>query len=316
MKYLSSKLRTQQVQFKTRWLFLVLSVTTLFVAAALLTLPERNVTAASPASGSIASTGPVLPFTGNWTGTATGTGANATEPDCVEGVSCDTFRLTVLPSAWVGKKIDAKIQWTVPTNDYDIYIHKCPNAGSTNVDCNATPTVGEAHGSVPQTEENSAIDPNNSGTGDYTIRVVYSAVTPAADQYQGSVSVGTQTATRTATYVTGGINFSPSVTARAPVAPRDGEPSNRTDKLGNFYIAGIRGFPAGVDLWYADLVPGSGTFDPFMRNLIYRGQPDAFSPDDEADLGGDGGGDVDLAVSMPDPVTGALPATPTLAASS
>jgi hypothetical protein len=258
----------------------------------------------------------VTPFTGTWAGTATGTGANATEPDCVEGVSCDTFRLTVLPGTWTAKVINAKIQWTVPANDYDIYIHKCPTPASTIAQCNATPTVGQSHGGAPQTEENSAIDPNNTGTGDYTLHVVYSAVTPAADQYQGSVTVAAQTATRTATYVSGGITFSPSVTARAQVAPRDGEPSNRTDKLGNFYIAGIRGFPAGVDLWYVDLQPSSLTYDPFMRNPIYRGQPDAFSPDDQADLGGDGGGDVDMAVSMPDPTTGTLPTPPTLAASS
>jgi hypothetical protein len=298
------------------WVLLSLTLAVLTASAVLAMFPTRHVTAATPPSGSIAPTGPVTPFTGSWTGTASGTGANATEPDCVEGVSCDTFRLTVLPGTWSAKIINAKIQWTVPANDYDVYIHKCPTPASTSAQCNATPTVGESHGSAPQTEENSAIDPNNTGTGDYTLHIVYSAVTPAADQYQGSVSVAAQTATRTATYLTGGVTFSSSVTARAPVAPRDGEPSNRTDKNGNFYIAGIRGFPAGVDLWYVDLQPSSGTYDPFMRNPIYRGQPDAFSPDNEADLGGDGGGDVDLAVSMPDPTTGTLPVPPTLASSS
>jgi hypothetical protein len=64
------------------------------------------------------------------------------------------------------------------------------------------------------------------------------------------------------------------------------------------------------------LQPTSGSYDPFMRSPIYRGQPDAFSPDDQADLGGDGGGDVDLAVSMPDPTTSVLPSPPTLASSS
>jgi hypothetical protein len=294
----------------------VLILIALLGAAFLAVFPAQHANAANPPSGTIAPTGPVLPFTGNWTGTASGTGANATEVDCMEGINCDTFRLTVAPGVWTAKIINAKIQWTVPANDYDIYVHKCPTGASTNDQCNATPTVGESHGGAPGTEENSAIDPNNTGTGDYTLRVVYSAVTPAADQYQGSVSVAAQAAARTATYVTGGINFSPNVTARAPVAPRDGEPSNRTDKLGNFYIAGIRGFPAGVDLWYVDLQPASGSYDPFMRNPIYRGQPDAFSPDDQADLGGDGGGDVDLAVSMPDPTTNALPSPPTLASSS
>ena len=316
MKHLFRKLHPRKVQLNNRWVLLSLILAALTASAVVAMFPTRHVTAANPPSGTIAPTGPVTPFTGSWTGTASGTGANATEPDCVEGVSCDTFRLTVLPGTWTAKIINAKIQWTVPANDYDLYIHKCPTPASTSAQCNATPTVGESHGGAPQTEENSAIDPNNTGTGDYTLHVVYSAVTPAADQYQGSVSVAAQTAGRTATYLTGGIAFSPSVTARAPVAPRDGEPSNRTDKNGNFYIAGIRGFPAGVDLWHVDLQPLSGTYDPFMRNPIYRGQPDAFSPDNEADLGGDGGGDVDLAVSMPDPTTGALPNPPTLAASS
>ena len=317
MKHLMRRLQVRDVDLKSRWLMLsVLILITLIGATLLAVFPAQHATAANPPSGTIAPTGTVLPFTGNWTGTASGTGANATEVDCMEGINCDTFRLTVAPGVWSAKIINAKIQWTAPANDYDLYIHKCPTGASTNDQCNATPTVGESHGGAPGTEENSAIDPNNTGTGDYTLRVVYSAVTPLADQYQGSVIVAAQTAARTATYVTGGINFSPNVTARAPVAPRDGEPSNRTDKLGNFYIAGIRGFPAGVDLWYVDLQPGSGNYDPFMRNPIYRGQPDAFSPDDQADLGGDGGGDVDLAVSMPDPTTNALPSPPTLASSS
>jgi hypothetical protein len=317
VKYLYRALQAQQVQLKNRIaIFSVLLLIGLIGVVAWAIFPTRHAAAATPPSGAIAPTGPVPTFTGNWTGTATGTGANATEVDCMEGVSCDTFRLTVVPGVWTAKIIKARIQWTLPANDYDIYIHKCPTDASTNTQCNATATVGESHGGAPQTEENSAIDPNNTGTGDYTLHVVYSAVTPAADQYQGSVSVAAQTAGRTATYVTGGITFSPSVTARAPVAPRDGEPSSRTDKLGNFYIAGIRGFPAGVDLWHVDLQPLSGSYDPFMRNPIYRGQPDAFSPDDQADLGGDGGGDVDLAVSMPDPTTSALPSPPTLASSS
>src|SRR5205814_4215694 len=80
-------------------------------------------------------------------------------------------------------------------------------------------------------------------------------------------------------------------------AMRDGEPSNRTDLAGNAFVGAIRGFPAGVDLWRFDLNPLSPSCDPNMRVPIYRGQPDAFSPaGSEAELGGDGGGDIDLAV--------------------
>ena len=105
-------------------------------------------------------------------------------------------------------------------------------------------------------------------------------------------------APRTATYVSGGINFSPSVTLKAPVAARDGEPSNRVDFKGNAYVSGIRGVPAGVDLWFLDLAQASGTFDPQLRHPAYRGQPDSFPLADVADVGADGGGDVDLAVGF------------------
>jgi len=102
---------------------------------------------------------------------------------------------------------------------------------------------------------------------------------------------------RTANYITGGITFSNNIPLKAPVALRDGEPSNRTDFAGNAYVGAIRGFPAGVDIWRFDLNPLSPSFDPNMRVPIFRGQPDAFSPaGSEAELGGDGGGDIDLAV--------------------
>ena len=104
---------------------------------------------------------------------------------------------------------------------------------------------------------------------------------------------------RAATYVQSGITFSPNTTVKAPVAARDGEPSIRTDYKGNSYTGGIRGVPAGVDLWYFDLNPNSPTFDPNVRVPIYRGQPDGFTERTDADAGGDGGGDIDLAVGFP-----------------
>ena len=108
-------------------------------------------------------------------------------------------------------------------------------------------------------------------------------------------------------YEKGGIAFSANVSLRASVAGKDGEPSLRVDKFGNAYVAGIRGVPAGVDLWYFDLNPNSPTYDPLMRNPIYRGQPDQFSPDESVELGGDGGGDVDLAVGFDSPSPGSPP---------
>lgn len=124
---------------------------------------------------------------------------------------------------------------------------------------------------------------------------------PIVDPYATPTPTPTPTSTPVPVipvYQKGGITFSANVALRAPVAGRDGEPSLRVDKFGNAYVAGIRGVPAGVDLWYFDLNPNSPTYDPLMRNPIYRGQPDQFSPDESIEVGADGGGDVDLAVGF------------------
>src|SRR6478672_12808571 len=102
------------------------------------------------------------------------------------------------------------------------------------------------------------------------------------------------------------MTFAPNSTAKAQTATRDGEPSSRVDSLGNYYVCGIRGVPAGVDLWYFDLrttVAGLANplFDPKMRVPIYRGQPDSpFSAaaQDELSAGALGGGDIDLATGF------------------
>src|SRR4029078_12831262 len=95
-------------------------------------------------------------------------------------------------------------------------------------------------------------------------------------------------------------------TTKAQTATRDGEPSSRVDSLGNYYVCGIRGVPAGGDLWYFDLrrtlagAPNT-TFDPKMRVPIYRGQPDSpFSAagQDELSAGALGGGGIDLSVGF------------------
>jgi hypothetical protein len=302
MKSLNLSLRSASL----RWTLLGLSLLAILV----ITLPLFRARAANPPSGAIGPTGPVPPFTGAWDGTATGGSSPNGESTCIEGVNCDTFILTVSgnPTDYAGKLISVKIDWQVPADDYDLYIHKTDNAG---------PVVAQSAGGAPSTEEAGAIDPEANGTGAYSVHVVYfTTPVPDVDQYHGTATIENKNATRSATYVSGGIAFSPNVTVKAPVTNADGEPSSRTDKLGNFYVSGIRGFPAGIDLWYVDLQPGSATYDPFMRNWIYRGQPDAFSPVEQAELGGDGGGDVDLAVSMPDPTTGTLPSPPVLASSS
>jgi hypothetical protein len=244
--------------------------------------------AAMPAGGTITTAGPTL----EWDGTAVG-GTSAGEETCVEGVNCDTFTLTVSPGDWTNKLVHIKIAWTLPANDYDLYVHKDSNAG---------PVVAQGeNGGAPATDDDTTIDPTATGTGIYTVHVVYFSVTPLVDEYHGTAEVQATQPGRNANYLKTGIAFSPNVMVRAPVASSDGEPSSRTDKFGNHYVVGIRGVPAGVDLWYFDLNPLSSTYDPYMRHPIYRGQPDAFSPSDQAAVGADGGGDVDLAVGFGNP---------------
>ena len=251
------------------------------------------VRAAVPSAGTIGPAGPTLA----WTGSAVG-GSSAGEASCVEGINCDTFTLTVSgnPADYANTLIAIKIQWTIPANDYDLYVHKESNAGP-------VVATGE-NGGAPGTSDGTTIDPAATGTGLYTVHVVYFSVTPVVDEYQGTASVENKPTGRNANYLKTGIAFSPNVMVRAPVAARDGEPSSRTDKFGNHYVSGIRGVPAGVDLWYFDLQPGSSTYDPYMRHPIYREQPDSFTGSEQTAVGADGGGDVDLAVGF-----GSNPAT-------
>ncbi len=147
------------------------------------------------------------------------------------------------------------------------------------------------------------VDSTSSGT--YTVRAQAPTCTPV-NPPQTSV-----------TYLKGGMTFSPNVTVRAPYIGQDVEPSMRTDRFGNAYVAAIRGVPGGTDLWYFDLrptVPGpdgspipNPTYDPYMRNPQYRGQPDAISGSEDASVGGDGGGDVDMAVAFDESAPGSPP---------
>ncbi len=278
--------------------------------------------------GTVGPTGPVTPLDGKWTGTAAG-GASSDPLDgengCIEGTTCDTFTLTVLPGVYTGKTIRVDVTWTLPTNDYDLVIYKggtCPASGKCNGQLVSSSGNGPTNAIL--TEEHAAIDPNTSGVGDYKVRIIYYNAPPGAaqtDPPKGQFSLATVAAARTANYLSGGINFSPNVTVKAPVAARDGEPSSRTDKFGNFYVGAIRGVPAGNDLWYVDLRPTvnnavNPNYDPFMRNWAYRGQPDSVTGSPVASAGAEGGGDIDLAVGLPDPTTGALTEPSTLAASS
>ena len=69
------------------------------------------------------------------------------------------------------------------------------------------------------------------------------------------------------------MTFAPNSTAKAQTATRDGEPSSRVHLLGNYYVCGIRGVPAGVDLWIFDLRPtyrGRSQYGPSTRKCGCR----------------------------------------------
>lgn len=263
----------------------VLAVTSLLVFAVICAFLAR---AALPPSTTFGpNSAPV-----SWVGTAPG-GASAGEASCVDGVNCDTFQITVTgtPADWASKLIALTFNWTVPTTDYDFYIRKDSVTG---------PVVGTGRNDgAPALDDNAAIDPAATGVGDYIVHIVYFSAS-AADQYRGTATAANKsTAERAASYLSSGITFGPNRAVKAPVSARDGEPSIRTDYKGNSYTGGIRGVPAGVDLWYYDLNPTSSTFDPFLRVPAYRGQPDGTGEKTPADAGGDGGGDIDLAVGFP-----------------
>lgn len=239
-----------------------------------------------------------------WTGDGAAGGAAGEDTCGPPDTNCDSYELMVSgsPSNYTGKVVQVEISWLVPATDYDLYIHKGDLTG---------PVVATSASGAPNTSEMAAITPTATGTGLYTVNVVYFSAS-AADQYKGKATTTVAPTTRIGNYIDGAtlnppLKFSPNKPLKAPVTNSDGEPSSRTDFQGNNYIGGIRGFPAGVDLWYYDFRPGSPTYDPKARNPLYRDQPDAFSPVPEIGLGGDGGGDIDLAVGFGPPTFTPLP---------
>lgn len=235
-----------------------------------------------------------------WLGVSNGAVPQVDETtNAIDGVNHDFFILTVggQPADWAGKQISVKIDWTVPANDYDLHVHKDTEFG---------PEVYTSAGGAPSTEERVSIDPTKTGTGVYYLNVSYFTApstpnTPPPGNYQGTLAITNNPAFRSALYTHGGMTFSKNSTTKAPTSSRDGEPSSRVDGLGNYYVCGIRGVPAGVDLWYFDLRPTSTTYDPTMRVPIYRGQPDSptsANGQNQLSAGALGGGDIDLAVGI------------------
>jgi hypothetical protein len=169
-------------------------ITLVFVLAllsvAFVALP--SVHAANPTSGALGTTS--TPIT--WQGTAVAGGATgdlvgglvSSEDMCVEGVTCDTFTLTIAgtPADWVAanKQVHVHLGWTVPAQDFDLYIHK----GDLNGPVVANSGNGVTNGIL--LKEDADLNPakSNIGTGTFAVHVVYWTAT-AADQYVATASV-------------------------------------------------------------------------------------------------------------------------------
>lgn len=249
----------------------------------------RTAHAATPPGGTLGPSSPSL----NWTGSISGAGSG--ENTCVNGVSCDSFRVELAPGDYTGKQVEVRIQWTVPAYDYDLYVHEGTLSG---------PVHPAANGGPPTVEEHVLL---NVSPGVVTTPVVWwahvqAASVPPAQTYQGSAALVSLPNAPAVTYLAGDLPFSHSVPLFARGTVRDEEPSVRVDVQGNCYVGGIRGVPAGVDMWRFDLNPASPTFDPEMRHAAYLGQPDVFQQTGAQDStagGADGGGDIDIATSFP-----------------
>ena len=136
---------------------------------------------ASPSSTTV--TPASAPIT--WVGTSPG-GAATDETSCVEGVTCDTFTITLsgTKADWLNKQAHVAISWDDPIGgviDYDMYIHKGTPAG---------PVVGQSAGG--DNPEQTNINPNDGavdvGTGIFIVRIVYFTAN-SASQCSGRVTV-------------------------------------------------------------------------------------------------------------------------------
>ena len=147
------------------------------IALIVLAIFSNRLHSANPASGNIGTGGPALA----WTGTATGTGAANGESTCVEGVSCDTFTLTVTGTmadwAAAGKRIEVKITPPASQDDYDLVIHKDNNSGK----------IIDSSGNGAGITEVAHINPAADGVGVFTVHVIYFATVPS-DQYAGTAN--------------------------------------------------------------------------------------------------------------------------------
>src|SRR5579864_2718995 len=104
--------------------------------------------AQNPASGPVgpAPAGP----SASWAqGMPTSGGGNVNmESSCVEGVTCETFTLTIngTQANWAGQRVQVMLTWSNGGNEYDVYIHQGANTNTSGMGANSGTlvTVAEA----------------------------------------------------------------------------------------------------------------------------------------------------------------------------
>ncbi len=282
---------------------LLAAALTLAIAAP--ALAQHSATPTTPASGAVDGDGPTsVTFTAaNRAGAATGAG------DCV-GPNCSVFLVTVHDPG--SKVLRVRLDWGLVTNDYDLLVFDDAGAGQQVA----------SSGNGATTFEEAVFAPADGET--YEVLIIHFAALPG-DTIHGLVELsdggGVVEPARIGPDGTG-IVFSPNgITATAggpapsgkgtlwaPEASRDGEPSIRVDQLGNVYPAGIRGVPAGVDVWrfgpdafcprfaYHDDEEVPAGFDP-AAGYTWLGQPDGIFVTDGEGSPDAGGGDIEIAVN-------------------
>jgi hypothetical protein len=224
--------------------------------AALLLLSPALARAAAPASGTLSPSGGSV----TWTGTESGGSSTTGEAGCQEGVSCDSYLLTLggAPADWAGHVVNIKITYLTAINfalifkGYDLYVHQGTLAG---------PLVASAKNNFDS--EAVSIDPAVVGTGLFTVHAVATNAissntnVTAVGQYNGSATVSVGPA-QLATGVPPRFQVSTPSEAQqtAGIATSAGEPS-----IGVNWISGkvfFQSFVQTLRVSYADQVcPGT-----------------------------------------------------------
>jgi hypothetical protein len=112
------------------------------------------------------------------------------ESSCVEGVTCETFTLTVDGAQvdWTGQKVQVALNWQSSGNEYDIYIHQGANTNNSGTGANTGPLVTSVMNGPGLTNQTAFIDISQWGTGVFTVHVVQDTTPVATDSYTGTAT--------------------------------------------------------------------------------------------------------------------------------